>query len=174
MANRKKPTGYFFSTGEFFDKEFTDKEIQDRLNFLGDKCSHHRIYISTKQAQRLKNFKFPPNIWLGVSVNLIKDLWRIDELLKTNAIIKYVNFEPLYENVAEHLGPSGLAGIDWVIIGGGTKKGKTVFYPRFSWIKILITIARREKTKIFLKNNLELDPLELIQEFPIIKLACTH
>lgn len=168
MAKKKKPTGYFFSSGEFFDEVFSRLEIQKRLDYLGKHCSHHRIYISTKQAQRLNLFNYPPNIWLSVSVNRRLEVWRIRDLLKTNAKIKFVNFEPLYENIGEELSLN-LKGIDQVIIGGRTHKGKTTFYPRYSWIKILSNIARKSGCKIFLKNNLELDKQYLIQEFPNIK-----
>ncbi len=163
MAKRKIPTGYFFSTGEFFDKEFTDTEIQDRLNWLGKNCSQHRIYILTKQAQRIPDFNYPPNIWLGVSVNLEKDIWRIGHLRMTNAKIKFVSFEPLYANLAPNVG-SRLKGIDWIIIGGKTRYGKITFKPDFNWVWGIVDEARKYCTAVFMKDNLEYD--KPLQELP--------
>ena len=53
------------------------------------------------------------NIWVGVSVESQEQAWRIDELAKVPAAVRFVSAEPL-------LGPLvlDLDGIDWVIAGG--------------------------------------------------------
>jgi protein gp37 len=53
------------------------------------------------------------NIWVGVSVESQEQAWRIDELRKVFAAVRFVSAEPL-------LGPLvlDLDGIDWVIAGG--------------------------------------------------------
>ncbi len=167
MARNKRVTGYFFSTGEFFDEIYHHNQIQNRLNYLGKYCSQHRIYILTKQAHRLPDFIYPENIWLGASINLVKDLWRINFLRKTNAVIKFLSCEPLYDNVADNFSFS-LKDIDWVIIGAETKRGKTSFKPASIWVWGLIDQARCDDTAIFLKNNLQFE--KVIQEFPSQKM----
>jgi len=53
------------------------------------------------------------NIWVGVSVESQEQAWRIDELAKVPAAVRFVSAEPL-------LGPLvlDLDGIDWVIAAG--------------------------------------------------------
>jgi protein gp37 len=51
---------------------------------------------------------------MGVSVESKKYLYRIDDLRKTNAHVKFVSFEPLIAPV----GKLNLKGIDWIIVGG--------------------------------------------------------
>lgn len=60
-------------------------------------------------------FRWPlPNVWNGISAEDQKTLWRIDELQKVHAAIRFVSLEPLLED----LGQIDLAGIHWVIVGG--------------------------------------------------------
>ncbi len=60
-----------------------------------------------------------PNVWLGVSVENTGCLWRVDELRRTPAALRFLSLEPL-------LGPLGeldLSGIGWVIAGGESGPG---------------------------------------------------
>ena len=78
----------------------------------------HRFQILTKRSGRLRELapRLPwrTNIWMGVSVENEDYTFRIDDLRKTGAAIKFLSLEPL-------LGPLpdlNLAGIDWAIVGG--------------------------------------------------------
>jgi protein gp37 len=58
--------------------------------------------------------KVLPNVWLGTSIENDKVLYRLNELKKVKAAIRFVSFEPL-------LGPVGevdLRLIHWAIVGG--------------------------------------------------------
>ena len=60
-----------------------------------------------------------PNVWLGVSVELVNFYGRIDELVKVPAAVRFLSLEPL-------LGPLPglpLEGIGWVIVGGESGPG---------------------------------------------------
>lgn len=58
---------------------------------------------------------FPPNVWVGVSVeNRKHGLPRIDILRIIPAAIRWLSIEPLLED----LGEVDFAGIDWVVLGG--------------------------------------------------------
>lgn len=83
----------------------------------------HTFQVLTKRAQRLAELSslldWPPNVWMGVSVESEAYLERIDYLRKTGAAIKFLSCEPL-------LGPLPnlpLDGIDWVIVGGESGPG---------------------------------------------------
>lgn len=78
----------------------------------------HRFQILTKRSGRLRELAprlpWPTNIWMGVSVESEDYTFRVDDLRKTGAAIKFLSLEPL-------LGPLpdlNLAGIDWAIVGG--------------------------------------------------------
>lgn len=78
----------------------------------------HRYQILTKRAERLAEvagrLDWPPNVWMGVSVERADYTSRIRALRSTPAAVKFLSLEPL-------LGPLpglDLREIDWVIAGG--------------------------------------------------------
>jgi protein gp37 len=78
----------------------------------------HTFQVLTKRAERLAELSaqlsWPPNVWMGVSVERDDYVSRIDHLRGTGAHVKFLSLEPL-------LGPLPslrLDGIDWVIVGG--------------------------------------------------------
>ena len=82
------------------------------------RASWHRFQVLTKRAERLselaRDIDWPPNVWMGVSVETARYASRIEQLRGTPARVKFVSFEPL-------LGPiprCDLRGIDWGIVGG--------------------------------------------------------
>ena len=83
----------------------------------------HTYQLLTKRARRLRrvaaDLSWPPNVWMGVSVESADVLSRIDDLHAVKAPVKFLSCEPL-------LGPLddlNLMGIDWVIVGGESGRG---------------------------------------------------
>ncbi|MTB52787.1 DUF5131 family protein [Lewinella sp. W8] len=78
----------------------------------------HVFQVLTKRSGRLlelhNEFKWTQNIWMGTSVEDKKTLFRIEDLRKTKAKVKFLSCEPLLED----LGKIKLKKIDWVIVGG--------------------------------------------------------
>ncbi|MGA7614075.1 MAG: phage Gp37/Gp68 family protein [Thermoanaerobaculia bacterium] len=78
----------------------------------------HQFQILTKRSERLaeldRKIQWPSNLWLGVSVESSSYGWRIDDLRRVGAAVRFLSLEPL-------LGPiegMNLDGIHWVIAGG--------------------------------------------------------
>lgn len=78
----------------------------------------HTYQILTKRSRRLRRLanqlEWPPNLWMGVSVENAAALQRVDDLRSVPAAVRFLSCEPL-------LGPLegiDLTGIDWVIAGG--------------------------------------------------------
>jgi len=78
----------------------------------------HRFQVLTKRARRLADvaskLPWPPNVWMGVSVESAEYAWRVEHLRKAPAAVRFLSLEPL-------LGPLPslrLGGIHWVIVGG--------------------------------------------------------
>lgn len=93
----------------------------------------HQYQILTKRSERLleadQHLDWAPNIWMGVSVENSKYTFRIDDLRRTEARVKFLSLEPL-------LGPLpdlNLTGIDWVIVGGESGPGARPAEPE--WIR---------------------------------------
>ena len=83
----------------------------------------HTYQVLTKRSRRLRKIAsrltWPPNLWMGVSVEASDALYRVDDLRTVPAAVRFLSCEPL-------LGPlEGLRldGIGWVIAGGESGPG---------------------------------------------------
>ena len=105
------------SMSDLFHKDVPLEFVQRVLNVM-EKAHWHVFQVLTKRSERLlelnKHLFWPPNVWMGVSVENNNYAFRIEHLRKTSAKTKFLSLEPL-------LGPLpalDLANIDWVIVGG--------------------------------------------------------
>jgi protein gp37 len=92
----------------------------------------HTYQVLTKRSSRLRrvaaSMDWPPNLWMGVSVEDAAQLRRVDDLRSVPAGIRFLSCEPL-------LGPLDgldLAGIGWVIAGGESGPGHRPVDP--AWV----------------------------------------
>lgn len=131
--------------------------------------SQHRFYFLTKHPDiLLQKFEansfpvLPKNAWLGVTVNLQRDIWRVEWLRYFDASIRYVSFEPLYDDVTRPVffNPKDCR-IEWFIIGAQTNPS---YQPIPYWISELLKIADSYGIPVFMKNNLQFEPKRY--EFP--------
>jgi protein gp37 len=79
---------------------------------------HHTYQVLTKRSKRLAELgpklPWPPNVWIGVSIESDRYTFRADHLRCIDAAVRFLSLEPL-------LGPLtslNLEGIGWVIVGG--------------------------------------------------------
>lgn len=119
---KKSRTVFVNSMSDLFQTGVPEEFVW-RVFDVMKRASWHRFQILTKRSDRLLELspKLPwmPNIWMGVSVENRKYIFRIDDLRRTGAKIKFLSLEPL-------LGPLqglDLKGIDWVIVGGESGPG---------------------------------------------------
>lgn len=81
-------------------------------------CDRHTFQVLTKRSKRLKQLSrrlpWPRNVWMGVSVESARYRFRIDDLRKVPAKVRFLSIEPLIAAVDE----LDLDGIHWVIVGG--------------------------------------------------------
>jgi protein gp37 len=110
------------SMSDLFHKNVPLEFIQRTFDVM--KRAHwHKFQILTKRSERLaelnEHLEWADNIWMGVSVENKDYIYRIDDLRKTGANVKFLSIEPL-------LGPMpklNLKGINWVIVGGESGPG---------------------------------------------------
>ncbi len=119
----KEPKTIFVnSMSDLFHREVNEKFIKDVFSTMR-KAHWHTFQILTKRSDRLvqmaSKLDWAPNIWMGVSVENDKFQYRIDDLRKTKAAVKFLSLEPL-------IGPlpnMNLKNIDWAIVGGESGPG---------------------------------------------------
>ncbi len=106
---------------DLFHKDVPLAFIKDVFKTMND-CPQHTFQVLTKRADILELYSnqltWTPNIWMGVSVEDVRVIERIDHLRHSGAQVKFLSLEPL-------LGPLhnlDLTGIDWVIVGGESGK----------------------------------------------------
>jgi protein gp37 len=92
----------------------------------------HTYQVLTKRSSRLRRLadklKWPPNLWMGVSVENSGALFRLSDLQAVPAAVRFLSCEPL-------IGPLeglDLDGIGWLIAGGESGPGRRPLNP--DWI----------------------------------------
>jgi protein gp37 len=110
----------------------------------------HRFQMLTKRADRLlaldAQLSWAPNVWMGVSVESVKFIERIDDLRRTHAKVKFLSLEPL-------LGPLpnlNLRKIDWAIVGGESGPRARPMDP--AWVTNLRDQCQKARVPFFFKQ----------------------
>jgi protein gp37 len=146
----KKPQTIFVNSMSDLFQDGVPVEFIQRVFSVMNRASWHRYQVLTKRSERLAELSdqltWTPNIWMGVSVENQKYAYRIDDLRKSSAAIKFLSLEPL-------LGPLPdlrLSGIDWVIVGGESGPGARPMQE--SWVLDIQKQCRRFGTAFFFKQ----------------------
>lgn len=110
------------SMSDLFHPEVPLDFIRKVFGTIAD-CPQHTFQILTKRSERLRELagelEWPPNLWMGVSVEDEHVLQRVDDLRTVPAHIRFLSCEPL-------IGPLpglDLENIHWVIVGGESGGG---------------------------------------------------
>ena len=146
----KKPQTIFVnSMSDLFHDAVPLAYILAIFDIMG-RAHWHRFQVLTKRARRLaelsSELSWPPNVWMGVSVESERYCPRIARLRETRARLKFLSLEPL-------LGPLpdlDLAGIDWVIVGGESGPGARPMSP--AWVIDIRDQCRRAGVPFFFKQ----------------------
>lgn len=146
----KKPQIIFVnSMSDLFLKEIPDEFIKNTFHVM-NKAHWHTFQILTKRSERLADLShglnWTENIWMGVSVETRDYLYRIDDLRKTEAHIKFLSIEPL-------LGPIpdlDLKDIDWVIVGGESGYGARPM--KEEWVLEILEQCQNANVPFFFKQ----------------------
>lgn len=114
---RRPRTIFVNSMSDLFHEDIPDSFIAEVFAVM-EKADWHVFQVLTKRHERLLELSgdlpWPPNVWMGVSIENRRFVHRADFLRKVPAAVRFISAEPL-------LGP--LAGlsleeIDWLIAGG--------------------------------------------------------
>src|SRR3989304_2901556 len=105
------------SMSDLFHEDIPDEYIPRVFDTMRE-CRQHTFQVLTKRADRLaalgSKLAWPKNVWVGVSVEDVRVISRVDGLRAVPAAVRFLSLEPL-------IGPLDklpLQGIDWAIVGG--------------------------------------------------------
>ncbi|MBD2891368.1 hypothetical protein amrb99_02730 [Actinomadura sp. RB99] len=119
----KKPRTVFVNSMSDLFHARVPLDYVRRVFDVMEQTPQHTYQILTKRARRLRrvanDLRWPPNVWIGVSVEDREALDRVDELRQVPASVRFLSCEPLLAP----LSGLDLRGIDWVIAGGESGKG---------------------------------------------------
>jgi protein gp37 len=110
----------------------------------------HTYQLLTKRPIRLariaRTLPWPDNVWVGVSVEDHTQTWRVDQLRKVPAAIRFISAEPLLGS----LRGLDLTGIDWLIAGGESGSEHRPIEP--SWVRELRDSCKATDVAFFFKQ----------------------
>jgi len=137
------------SMSDLFHAQVPISFVRDVLAVIAD-TPHHTYQLLTKRARRLRRLagglNWPPNLWVGVSVEDAGALARVDDLRQVPAAVRFLSCEPL-------LGPLNdlrLHGIDWVIAGG--ESGTNARHVNPDWVRQLRDVTAQAGVPFFFKQ----------------------
>ena len=137
------------SMSDLFHDDVPLSFIQEVFGVI-EETPRHTYQLLTKRSKRLvrvaPHLSWPPNLWMGVSIESHRYIYRMRDLLKTEARVRFLSLEPL-------LGPlEGLElnGIDWVIVGGESGIGARTMSP--DWVRDIQSICRMQQVPFFFKQ----------------------
>lgn len=116
------------------------------------RCPNVDFLILTKRANRIQQClpadwgQGYPNVWLGVSVGMMKTAWRVDRLRQIPAAVRFISAEPLLES----LNGLNLDAIHWLIAGG--ESGPHHRYMDLEWAEGLRQACEASGTVFFFKQ----------------------
>ena len=161
VITKNTKTIFINSMSDTFNKDVSAFYIGSLLYEIS-KYPNIDFQILTKRAERIDNFYYPENVWLGVTVENSKHKDRIEYLKNTNAKIKFLSCEPLLDD----LGELDLSGINWVIVGG--ESGTNARPIKYEWVKNIQKQCKEQNAAFFFKQWGEWCPASQI-DYELIK-----
>jgi protein gp37 len=145
----KKPKTIFVGSMCDLMAPWMPNEWIERIIHVMEENHHHTFMLLTKDPYRYKEFRFPPNVHLGVTLDDSRFKHRLDELREydNSRVIKFASVEPILSDMSD----VDFSGIDTVIIGAETGRGAKK--PDPNWVLSV------DHPNVFLKDSLfKLEP----------------
>jgi protein gp37 len=123
--------------------------IRDVFAVIAD-TPRHTYQVLTKRSKRLAavadRLEWPSNLWMGVSIENDRYMFRAEHLKEVGAAVRFLSCEPL-------LGPLdelALDGIDWVIVGG--ESGRQARPIDAGWVRSIRDQCANAEVAFFFKQ----------------------
>lgn len=140
------------SMSDLFHSRVTDDFIQEVFSVMRN-CPHLVFQILTKRPGRAAHMQldWPPNVWIGTSVEDKRVIDRLSLLADCDAALRFVSFEPLIGPVAGSAADLDLSAYDWVIVGGESGRGYREM--AHEWVWPIHDAANRDDAAFFFKQS---------------------
>lgn len=137
------------SMSDLFQEDVPDNFIIKVFTTMAE-CPQHTFQVLTKRSQRLRQMgatlPWPPNVWMGVSIEDGRVLDRIEDLRATPARVRFLSCEPLIGSLDQ----LALDGIHWVIVGGESGPGARPMQAE--WVESIYIQCRQAGVAFFFKQ----------------------
>lgn len=137
------------SMSDLFHRDVPDAYVRQVFDVMA-RANWHTYQVLTKRSGRMvrlgQSLPWRPHIWAGVSVESNRYAWRVKDLRRVPAFVRFVSAEPL-------LGPLDavdLTGIDWLITGGESGLRHRLCDP--AWVRNLRDRCAAKGIAFFLKQ----------------------
>ncbi len=146
----KRPRVIFVNSMSDLFHEKVPIEYVQRILDVVRRCPQHIFQVLTKRSKKLvraaDRLRWPDNLWMGVTVESEGYRFRIDDLRRVPAAVRWLSIEPL-------LGPLGevdLTDIAWAVAGGESGPGARPM--REEWALEILRHCRAQGTAFFFKQ----------------------
>ena len=167
------------SMADLFGKWVPSAWIEAVLQQVWDNPQWNFLFL-TKFPIRMAEFEYPPNTWIGTTVDTQYSVERAEKAFRKVRASGYKGVAWLScEPMMERLTFSGLDMFDWVVVGGASRSTRTPeFRPPFEWIVHLWNQAKALDLPFYMKTNLFLDDANKgidipnrVREYPLSKIS---
>jgi len=137
------------SMGDLFHEDVPVSFIFDTFKIM-KQAEWHTFQVLTKRTKRLKELskeiEWPKNVWIGVTIESEEYVSRLNDILDTDAYIKFISFEPLLSQIKNIC----FKGINWVIVGGESgPKSRTM---KKEWVFDIYEQCKTDNIPFFFKQ----------------------
>jgi protein gp37 len=146
----KRPRLIFVNSMSDLFQEAVPEHFIRRVFATMQECPQHTFQILTKRSDRLRklgaSLRWPPNVWIGVSVEDTHVIDRVADLAAVPAHVRFLSCEPLIGPLEDLV----LKGIHWVIVGGESGPGARPM--QCEWVESIHRQCSRHEVPFFFKQ----------------------
>ena len=142
------------SMSDLFHSQVSNEFIQDLFAVMRNH-PEHIFQVLTKRPGRAANIciQWPPNVWIGTSVEDDRVVERLDLLRRCDAETLFVSFEPLIGPVVYNADELELSGYDWVIVGGESGPDAERREMAHEWVWPIRRACMEQNVQFFFKQS---------------------
>jgi protein gp37 len=149
LSWKKRQVIFVNSMSDMFHPDIPFEFVQ-RVFEVMRRADQHVFQILTKRSKHLaklhSKLEWPPNVWMGVTVESAHYRFRMNDLRKVPAAVRFISFEPL-------IGPVGLldlSDIHWAVVGGESGPGARPMQKE--WALDILSQCKEQDTHFFFKQ----------------------
>lgn len=148
----RKPRLVFVNSMSDLFQDSVPFDYIERIWQVMEQSKIHTFQVLTKQPDRMAEFlkqrgkRALSNVWLGTSVEDRDVAYRIAQLKKCRASVRFISFEPLIGDV----GKVNLSDIHWAIVGG--ESGPSARPLDAEWVERIFEQCEKYEVPFFFKQ----------------------